>query len=487
MTATATSAESPPGRAIDWIDNLSGEDQAILRRLGINFFYKKRSELAVQVGSQVGFVEIRADDSESLRLQVVPKVDGSVSNMLRAVLQLDRSLELDLSEQSPRYDNRPSAWLSAIYIRELHRFLSALRARGEEVRRPLTNHIRGRLEVDEYLKRNYFTSRNVVPCRFIEWTPDNLPNRVLLSVARQARMALAHYGDRASGELGLARRCEASLFGVSETPIRSGDIVRCAAMLRGSFRHYRRIVYFASLIIGAVDPFDFSPRLEEMLPLARAFSHGSSPDGRLHWDLVSMPVLFEEYVRAITGGGRLERRAYRLRRSGTWPDQFDRIADKNLTLDRAPITIGGGLVLDAKYKVIGEAATRPPVRVGPGQYALPEYSAVALGSLKMYDDEGGDDGQQGRIGAVSSADLYQAVAYASHEHIRAGSAALVYPSLHAQDTSALGRYEGLGFRRSSANGVAVYVLGARIDAAGVDEELAGRGLRRNVEAIGRGA
>jgi len=481
LNKTELVLEKDENKATDWewLARLLDSDDEVRRRLGISISWSRPSKPQLRISNRVGTVVFRDRASnKTLSIKIAPKVQGSVSGMLRAVLLLDRTLDLNLKERQTSYSDRPCAWLASIFLSELERFLSSVRPRGEEEHTEFTNKIRGQILVDQYLKRNYFERRNVIPCRYIEWTKDNLPNQILKYAVKVSRLALLAYREGSHRKLGLARRCDSGFTGVSDKRISPGDLIRVRSSLSGAFRHYRGIVHLARLVISALDPQHFESGFSVDMPVVKAFDRDINRDGSITWDLVDMPTLFEEYVRKISGSSNHRSRVYQISRVGSLPSSFDNIPDKPMKLDRSPIRVGDGMVLDAKYKVIGETLRPSASLDSEGWLNTREHQTTDLSTLfECRDSEVG-------IYHVSSNDLYQSVAYASHDQIRVGTSALVYPSTQFQSVGEIGSYRGLGFGLElDSSGVPVYILGARIDEKGIRSEVGGFGIRRNINAI----
>lgn len=467
----------------DWVVDRLCQDRTLCTRLGLSIEWEDSRTPVLRASDKVGHIQFSDPEGERrLNIAITPKVVGSVSGMLRAALST-KPKQAGVTESRVAQDtDHPSAWLASVYVHELERFLTLIRPRGEEIEEELSGRLRGRPLVDEYLKHNYVSRRHVVPCRYVEWTMDNLPNRILRYAAFRSRQVLSQIPVPLAAELGMLRRCDAALAAVELVRVRQGDLERVRSLLRGSFRRYRDIVHLARLIISVIDPFAFEAEDLEDLPLVSAFNRGTSEDGVVTWDLVDMPDLFEEYVRLITRGQTKTRTHFPIQARGTGPHM-----PTTLNLDRAPIQAGGGkLVIDAKYKLVGQGQVSSPCfDHGSSTVYLSEYQGYDV-ARRVEAGPGEQEPTQDRYGRVSNADLYQVIAYATHEEIRASTAALVYPATGPEIGSGFPHYTGLGHCRcmlESGQGIPIYVLSARIDEAGIRDEIAGKGALQAIRVI----
>ena len=193
-----------------------------------------------------------------------------------------------------------------------------------------------------------------------------------------------------------------------------------------------------------------------------------------------MPLLFEQYVRVIMRSNSYGRRKFPIQLEGDLPQELAHLANKSMKLDREPIkSISHEVcfIIDAKYKPLGFSGKTKTTGVGQkGTYHLTEYQYFDL--LNRETEPAEPVNRQ-----ISNADLYQVIAYATHEGIRATSAALVYPSVINQSITKISHYTGLGFRPNDTEGISVYILSIRIDPQGIKDELAGKGINKIIEKI----
>lgn len=255
-----------------WLSDILQSDEEVSRRLGVSFQWKDPKTPILQVSDRVGTVQFTNSDTlEKMNLIIHPKVPGSVTGMLWVVLNLPEDELFGTEKLFSGTGTHPSIWLASIYLRELERFLMLLRPRGEEAEDELTSRVKGRFLVDQYIKRNYWTRRQVVPCRFVDWTVDNLPNRILLYALFLSRQALSSLQLNASFEIGLSRRCEVALADVNLVRIHKDDFARVMPLLQGPFRHYQRVIHFARLVISIFDPFAVDANELEDMPIVKTF------------------------------------------------------------------------------------------------------------------------------------------------------------------------------------------------------------------------
>lgn len=454
--------------------HLARKMNSVSGSIGISLEWDGPDTPVLRASNKVGVLSLSDAGEQNVQVTVRPKVEGSVSGMLRAVLELERDRSLSWEERPATGGERPSAWLAGLFARQLDHFLHRMRKRDVEQEEPLREKIRGRPLVTQYLKRNYWTQPEVVPCRYVEWSVDNLPNQILRHGVAVAQKAIAPYGGEAIEVQRRLQRCRAALSGVSRTRVRRGDFQRVRPMLKGAFRAYEPMIHIAEILITALDPFSEEDRRQSNLPVVRAFQSGESDDGRLRWDLVDMPTLFEEYVRRISRSKKEESSGNNppIELEGTLPGTLDGLQGKTLELDVRPIGLAsGGLVVDAKYKYIGNVERSDIPRREARRIYLAEHDSLDLSqgvasSLKR------DEGTR----QVTSSDLYQVLAYATHKNVEAQQAALVYPIADGGDRPPLDdipRYGNLGATCTSGDDLPIYVFTVRVDKEGIREELAG--------------
>jgi 5-methylcytosine-specific restriction endonuclease McrBC regulatory subunit McrC len=464
-----------------WLSELLHSNETLSERLGISLVWTDPKTPVLQVSEKVGSIHfIDPKTNNYFKLHIHPKVQGSIAGMLWAILHLPRDKTLTFQDQILETGIYPSIWLASVYLQELEGFLNFVRPRGEELEEELNGHVRGRFLVDQYLKRNYFAQRHVVPCRFINWTVDNLPNRILLYGLYLSHYALAQTPVNSYLNLGVARRCKTALAEVKLVRIQRDDIANVRSTLQGSFRCYREIIHLAKLIISILDPFAIDGQEIEKIPVVKAFDIGSSDDGMIKWDLIDMPSLFEEYVRAVTKSFDLGYRKFSVQLSGVVPPALEHLADKRIELDRPPMQTtfnDNRMIIDAKYKLI-ELKTKSNAQCIDlkGAYHISENQKINL--VKPLDSEY----PLGGPSQVSNADIYQVIAYATHRDIQASSAALVYPVISDQNADNLPHYFGLGWCKDQ-EGIPIYILTVRVDQDGIAYEVKGKGLMKNITRI----
>jgi len=279
-------------------------------------------------------------------------------------------------------------------------------------------------------------------------------------------------------------RCEAALAHVTPARIRLSDYARVRPMLRGSFQPYQRITRLAFSIIAQEDPLDFKGHLRSEIPFLDLIETGRSAHGACEWSLIKMPGLFEKYVRAVLGRKK---------------DEFAVKCGGSIEPDLAPKKKKGGLVMDAKYKRWGTDDSRkvdPHPEKASATLQIREQQKIAFtnGHLKTEDvdnrrEDDGDENNEAEndTGQVAKSDLYQLVAYATHDEIRASAAALVYPCSTKNDIpkkhASTGKPEPVadrfGYRPDHDDPLEVYVLFAPLKEEGIE----GRHLKERAEEL----
>jgi 5-methylcytosine-specific restriction endonuclease McrBC regulatory subunit McrC len=461
-----------------WLSELLQSHEALSARLGISLLWSDPKTPVLKVSEKVGSIHFSDPKANNyFKLNIHPKMQASIAGMLWATIH-PRDKVLEIVEQiSGIY---PSIWLASIYLHELERFLNFVRPRGEELEEELNGSVRGRFPVDRYLKRNYFTQGHIVPCRFMDWTIDNLPNRILLYGLYLSHYTLAQTPVSSYLDHGLARRCKSALAEVKLSRIQRDDFVKVQSSLQGSFRCYREIIHLAKLVILILDPFAIDGHDIEKIPIVRAFDAGSTDDGTIKWDLIDMHFLFEEYVRAVTKSADLGNRKFSIQLSGELSPALENLANKRIELDRPPMQAASDdnrLIIDAKYKLIDSKIVSITPRIdSKGTYHISENQEINL--MRPSESECFSGGQS----QVNNSDIYQVIAYATHKDIQASSAALVYPVISNQNDATLPHYNGLGWCKSR-KGIPVYILTVRVDQEGIANEVKGRGLMKNIKRI----
>ena len=463
-------------------------EDTLQKKAGISVRWKPKCGLReMRTRNKVGRVTLR-ESGTHLHIDILPKVDGSLTGMLKRVLGAEELNDPARPEDS-LVGYHPSAWLMQVYVRLLDAFLTQIRARGVEQEEALRGRVRGRLMASAYYKRNAYTQPHVFPCRFTEWTPDNLPNQVLRHALNVCRRYLQRY--RLMSEVSIQPalvRCEAALAHVTPARIRLSDYARVRPMLRGSFQPYQRITRLAFSIIAQEDPLDFEGHLRSEIPFLDLIETGRSDDGACEWSLINMPGLFEKYVRAVLGRKK---------------DEFAVKCGGSIEPDLAPKKKKGGLVMDAKYKRWGTDDSRkvdPHPEKASATLQIREQQKIAFtnGHLKTedVDNRREDDSDESKeaaddTGRVVKSDLYQLVAYAVHQEIRASVAALVYPCSTKNDIP--NKQEStdkpklvadrFGTSLDHDDPLEVYVLFAPLD----EKEIEGDHLKERVEKLIRAA
>ena len=154
------------------------------KRTGISIEYDRAGTITFRSGNKVGFIGYTNEGGESCSIVVEPKIpDSAVGMLLRPSDFKPQSLRV--SRQADKLERTPVFLARSFFIRELEHFLTNIRPRGEEREEELHGRIKGRMLMSQYVKRNYIQRRIQVPCRFLDWTMDNLPNQILKSTLKR--------------------------------------------------------------------------------------------------------------------------------------------------------------------------------------------------------------------------------------------------------------------------------------------------------------
>ena len=449
------------------LKNLRGET-------GIQVEYNSDGVPTFRTGNKVGHIQYTSKNGGTKTLIIQPKIPDSATGMLASILDERFDKAFEMRERSVRTLFSPSAWIAAMYIDRLENFLNNIRPRGEEREEEFHGKVRGKILMSQYLKRNYLTRRQIVPCRYLDWTMDNLPNQILKYALELSRKAISNSPNKALRQrIGIARRCAGPLAGVSMLRVSREDLIRVNSLLAGPFRPYREIVSLAKLLISNIDPFSFEGEEIERGPLVDLINIGQTSTG-LRWDLVNMPNLFEAYLRHITGG---KNPPFNLNMEDN--DEWKMEDNKRIEPDCIVEQGNRNFVLDAKYKqLFDDNQPRARVEKSGDSVTLQEWT-----KWTTTEEDTGEDGESSssRRKRVSSADVYQVAAYATHKDIKSDFAGLVYPCGNAEDDSDKPvLIKNLGYSHESSekdgeqNGVDVRLLTLRIDKEGIRNEIEGR-------------
>lgn len=441
------------------------------KRTGILIEYDRAGKPTFRSGNKVGFIGYTNEAGETCSIVVEPKIPDSAVGMLCATLGFQANKAFEFQDRKTNSSERPCSWLAAFFIRELEDFLTNIRPRGEEREEELHGRIKGRMLMSQYVKRNYIQRRIHVPCRFLDWTMDNLPNQILKSTLKRCLGVLRFQAvSDFSSSIGQGMSAMKSLSNISEIRIGLRHFTQVKPMISGSFRPYARILDLAWMVASNLDMFDLygedmqsSPLLSVQKPLQ---SNG------LQWDLIDMPQLFERYLRHVTLGRKRTLRLNVEQSSGRWEFK-DRDIEPDCVVERTTATV----VLDAKYKRMFEEA-QPSSQSSREDTALRmvEWSKFTEGQDRVNQPVSSSNTRKPNVG-----DQYQVVAYATHRDIRTAHAGLVYPS-NGQGEEGSPHMQNLGYSTASMHGVTVHFLALRIDLEGIRQEFQHGHFLNNLQA-----
>ena len=452
-------AGSPEEKSVDPWKEFAGELSIHGKRMGMDIEYNPDGRPNFKAGNKVGHIGYTTSTGQRLNIVIEPKIPGSATGMLCSLLGYNFDKAFDFDNKPTSILDSPSSWIAAMYLEKLEFFLNNIRPRGEEREEEFFGKVKGRIMVSQYLKRNYLTRRQVVPCRYVDWTMDNLPNQILNYALELSRKAISSSpNELIRSKLGIARRCSIPLSGVSIVRISKEDFTKVKPLLSGSFMQYREIIELARILISNIDPFSFEGELFEETPIVNIVEKSSQ--GNLSWDLVDMPGLFEKYLCHITNGNS---RSFILESS----EESDwRIKDRILKPDCMFELDDATIVLDAKYKRLFEDSQRE-------QSTLENQSTIRMREWGRWNPNQINDetAQQRPLSkSVGLADVYQIISYATHREIISKHVGLVYPANTSDDSESIPNLEGLGYAMENNSGIDVNLLTLRIDPEGIIEE-----------------
>lgn len=338
----------------------------------------------------VGVARLPKRDDLIRQLRITPKLDAADIFFLADYAfghERNRISEARLEAFVAANSEQPAAQLIAWFLAELETFILRHLRRDYVVREEVFEaRIRGRLLLGEYIQR-YVTrgANHLAPCRFYEFTQDNLPNQILKRSLRELRrLALLVAISQARHELTQwADRLLPFLGAVSDQQINPTDFNRLR--FRASLRHYAPIINKCKALLG------------------RTYMTTQLGPHRQDAFLWNMPILFE---RALRGVFRTTPDVRLLPRSGkaTILDPADQaIRSTSVWPDYILQTSGGKVILDAKYK-----DTR--IVPDPTDDAIELQMAAPAQKIR-----------------VLRSDIYQAIAYGNHNAYKPAEIGLIYP------------------------------------------------------------
>jgi 5-methylcytosine-specific restriction endonuclease McrBC regulatory subunit McrC len=352
---------------------ICAQEPGKLATLGLSIQHEANSsgiETRIKTGSFVGAARF-VSGKHALDVIVEPKVGmAPLFRMLRAVDVDIRGLE-DPIQLGSSHEELPELWVNYV-ISRLEDFLRRHFYRDYvSVLAPDSSILRGRLLTGHYLRNQVPQLKpHRVPCEYFEYSQDTIENQIILAAVSKLGRLLGLV--KSSNRQHYARRVAAlrsALADVSDKTIRCSDIDNINYH-RGNDQ-FKAVHKICHLIISSC-------------------SASLNPGRRLTFVSfgMNMDKLFEGYVRSV----------------------FDRAFPScSAITERArkfPLSeLGTNICLDvflnqSGKKVVGECKNK--IVIDP--------------DTKVFQDD-----------LISLKDIYQVVAYATHEKVRATSAFLVYP------------------------------------------------------------
>lgn len=328
---------------------------------------------------------------EAVHLRVTPKIEGLdlffLADWAYGTQGVGKKLK-DARVNLAALRSEPAACLLGWYVAEVLSFATRWLRRGYVVREEdLVGRVRGRVDVARYLSRSVAHARpHVIPARFTEPSHDTPANRYLKAGLRQVAVlarTVPLEGARAALDE-LTRRALSLFAGVGDITARAQEARRLN--LSGPLRHYTPVVRFTTALLeGTYVSTEIGGHAQDAIMWSLNGLYEQALGNVLEaWPGASR-VRGRHRTTLISAGGHVNGA------TPVKPDYVMRRAD------------GAVLVLDAKYKNVlpsAPATTNETIDVVPAR------------------------GQRVR---VRPADIYQAVAYASHSGLRTNQAALLYP------------------------------------------------------------
>jgi len=441
------------------------------KRTGISIEYDREGNPTFRSGNKVGFIGYTNETGQTCSIVVEPKIPDSAVGMLCATLGFQANKAFDFQDRQTNSSERPCSWLAAFFIRELEYFLTNIRPRGEDREEELHGRIKGRMLMSQYVKRNYLQRRIQVPCRYLDWTMNNLPNQILKSTLKRCLSVLRNQAaSDFSSSIGQGMSSMKSLSNISEIRIELQHFTKVKPMISGSFRPYAQILDLAWMVASNLDMFDLYGDDMQSSPLLSV--QKPSQSNGLQWDLIDMPALFERYLRHVTHG---QKRALRLEVKHS----SEKWMFKNRTIEPDCVAEGttATVVLDAKYKrMFEEDQVSTQASRESAVLRMVEWSKFTEGQDRVNQRVSSSNTRKPNLG-----DQYQVVAYATHRDIRTAHAGLVYPS-NGPGEEASPHMQNLGYSTTSVHGVTVHFLALRIDLEGIRDEFQHGHFLNNLQA-----
>jgi 5-methylcytosine-specific restriction endonuclease McrBC regulatory subunit McrC len=384
-----------------------GEDR--LDEMGVSLTTDLDGDVRLESTNTVGAARIGAG-REWVGVQVVPKVGNAAFLRMIEYSSLgisagDAEIEADTGD-APPVDLVVSYFADAVreFLRDrTHRSYEYSESRDE-------GRIKGRILVDEYVRESLAKCKpHVVPHKYVDFTADTFENQVVAYAVHLAiQLSKASPTSLSDETLKTLQECRRGLAGVSVTRITPGELRRFS-FTRGN-EDFERIFRLCELIISNSN---VTLGIRQRVPF-------------FTFDL-NMATVFERYVAAIF--------------AGVYGDGF---TDDKSSLTYPVGNYGKEIELD-------------------GLYEDGKKSVVVESKYKLVEETRDDEFDEGTITVLSGSklrrsDLYQTVAYTSHQAIQADSAVLVYPAWN-DSSDAVTVYDevsSFGWSEAAAHGTDIY-------------------------------
>jgi len=325
----------------------------------------------LHAGNRVGSYRFIGVDSAEVLVQVDPKVESA--DVFRMLDRANRAVTMASEETDLPVGDQPISGVFLLFFaRRVSAFLRRNRFRSYRfIEESSPSRVKGRPLIEQYALQNVPRGRaHILPTRHVDLSSNVFENQVIayavLVATRLAQLLGLENSEALRNEL---QTCTRLLVGVDPRRVTSGE-VRAHRLSRAT-KHFRPV---HDLCLVLLENQSVMLDAGERIPFA-AFS-------------LNMPNLFERYVRAVfatTFGPLFVGRKNQLE----YPTGF---GGKPIKLD--------GLMVKGTRRVVVEAKYR----------TLDETDDVLV------------------LGKVPERHVYQTVAYASHELVRASKAIIVYPT-----------------------------------------------------------
>ncbi len=386
-----------------------GEDR--LDEMGVTLTADLEGDIRLESANTVGAARI-GSGREWVGVQIVPKVGNAA--FLRMIEYSSIGFSSGESEIRADTEDAPTVDLVVNYFAEAVRdFLRNRTHRAYEYSESRDEgRIKGRILVDDYVRESLPKCKpHVVPHKYVDFTADNFENQVIAySVHLAIQLSKASSTHLSNKTLDTLQECRRELAGVSVKRITPGELRRFR--FTRDNEDFERIFRLCELIISNSN---VTLGKRQRVPF---FS----------FDL-NMANVFERYVAAIFNGIYGDRFTAK-KSSLTYPVSS---YGKEIELDGLYKDSEKSVVVESKYKVVEEEEDQ--------EDNIDEDPITVLSGSK-----------------VRRNDLYQTVAYTSHQGIQADSALLVYPAWEDRGDVAkvYNEVSSFGWKKASENGIPIY-------------------------------